>query len=130
MARMTDLETLIRDALPADLAARYDELAEPGLWTMAAAVLRGRLWWVATLFSAMMMVFLVLGVFCGVRFLGAEQVPNMLRWGAGMVLCVIAVIGGKIWYWMEMHRVALTSEVRRVELLQVAILTELGADRG
>ncbi len=91
---------------------------------MVAAVLRGQLWWVATLFTAMMVVFLVLGVFCGARFLGAEQVPTMLHWGAGMVLCLIAVIGGKIWYWMEMQRVAVTREVRHVELLLAAVLAE------
>jgi hypothetical protein len=47
----------------------------------------------------------------------------MLHWGAAMVLCLGAVTTIKMWYWLEMNRLALTREMKRLELT-VALLAE------
>jgi hypothetical protein len=92
---------------------------------MVTAIFRGRLRWFGVMFMAMVLVFAILAVWCAVRFLGAGTVPEMLRWGAGLFLCVITVIGGKTWYWMQMERVAITREIKRVELLVAHLATSL-----
>jgi uncharacterized membrane protein (DUF485 family) len=118
-----NVDQLIREALQVEDIEGFDQLGEPGLPDMVTEVFRGRLWWAGALFMFMILVMFILSIVCAVRFLGADEVPDMLRWGAGFFLCVVAVIGGKIWYWMQLQQLAVLREVKRVELL-VAHLSE------
>ena len=75
----------------------------------------------------------------GSKLRGAD-VPFLLQvekdlvgrlWGAAMLLCFGAVTAIKIWYWLEMNRLAITREVKRLELHVVQIaqkLEERGAE--
>ena len=125
MTRQVDIDVLIREALQAEELSELEHLGEPGLPEMVTAVFRGRMRWFGVMFMAMILVFAVLAVWCGIRFLRAESVQDMLRWGAGFFLCFVTVIGGKTWYWMQMERVALTREIKRVELLVAHLATGL-----
>jgi len=118
-----NVDELIRETLRVEDIGVFDQLGEPGLPDMVTGVLRGRLWWIGALFMFMIVLFFVLSVVCAVQFLGADDVPDMLRWGAGFFLSVVAVIGGKIWYWMQLQQLAVLREVKRVELL-IANLSE------
>ena len=68
------------------------------------------------------------GIVAGVRFIRADDERVMLLWGAAMLLCFGAVATIKIWYWLEMNRLAITREVKHVELHVVRLAQEL-ADR-
>jgi len=125
MASKNSVDELIREALKAEDADVLQQLAEPGLPDMVTDVFRGRLRWYGAMFLAMILVCAVLAVYCAVRFLGTADVPAMMRWGAGFFLCVIAALGGKNWYWMQMERLAMTREIKRVELLIAHLTTEL-----
>jgi hypothetical protein len=57
----------------------------------------------------------------------------MIRWGAAMLLCFGVITAIKIWYWLEMNRLALTRELKRVELRVAQLaqkLSEHGGDHG
>jgi hypothetical protein len=54
-------------------------------------------------------------------------VPEVIRWGVGFLFGFLTVIGGKTWYWNQMERVALTREIKRVELLVAQLAAELRA---
>lgn len=123
MTRERDVDILIREALHVEDIEGFDQLGEPGLPDMVTEVFRGRLRWIGAMFLFMIMLFFVLSIVCAVQFLGTDEVPDMLRWGAGFFLCVVAVIGGKLWYWIQLQQIAVTREVKRVELL-VAHLSE------
>jgi len=125
MARKNDVDELIREALKAEDVHDLEQLGEPGLPDLVTDVFRGKLRWYGAMFLAMILVFSVVAVYCGVRFLGTADVPEMMRWGAGFFLCVIAVLGGKNWYWMQLERLAMTREIKRVELLIAHLATEL-----
>jgi len=127
MTRGNDVDTLIRHALRAEDVAEFDALGEPGLPEMVTEVFRGRLWWAGVMFMFMVLVFFVGAVFCAIRFFAADGVPQMLHWGLGFLFCVITVIGGKIWYWMQLDRVATMREIKRVELLVAQLALELRA---
>lgn len=116
-------EERVRALLSGAELEAYDRLGEPGLPDMVTGVFRGRLWWIGALFMFMIFLFFVLSIVCAIQFLGADDVPDMLRWGAGFFLSVVAVIGGKIWYWMQLQQLAVLREVKRVELL-IANLSE------
>jgi len=125
MARKNDVDELIREALKAEDVHDLEQLGEPGLPDLVTDVFRGKLRWYGAMFLAMILVFTVVAVYCGLRFLGTADVPEMMRWGAGFFLCVIAVLGGKNWYWMQLERLAMTREIKRVELLIAHLATEL-----
>ena len=61
--------------------------------------------------------FAILAAYCATRFFAATDLPEMLRWAAGFFTSLILVVSGKIWYWMQMDRFAVTREIKRVELL-------------
>jgi hypothetical protein len=66
-------------------------------------------------------VIFALGLYCAWRFLQAPAVEPMLRWGVGLLLCAMAVLGIKLFSWMELEKNAIVREVKRLEL-QVARL--------
>ena len=127
MTRKIDADELIREAVRAEDVEEFDLLAEPGLPEMAIDLFRGRLRWYSVMFFAMMMAGTALALFCGFRFVSTSDVPAMLRWGAGFFLCVIAALGAKNWYWMQMEHVAMMREIKRVELLVAHLAAELKA---
>lgn len=124
MTRRKDVDDLIREAIRAEDVEQLQGLGEPGLPEMVTEVFRGRMRWYGAMFLGMIVVFTVAAVFCGVRFLAADEPSGLIRWGVGLLLSFLAVQGGKTWYWMQMERLAMIRELKRVELL----VAQLGAE--
>ena len=111
-----DLDNLIRDALSQEEAELFDRLGEPSLPEMVSDAFRGRSSWLMWLTGLVTAVFFGLSIYCAIRFLGTDHVPTMLRWFAGLIFCLLAVMANKTWSWMEMQRIAISREVKRLEL--------------
>jgi hypothetical protein len=120
-----DVDRMIREAFAAEGMEGLEKLGEPGLQETLTDVFRGRMRAYGAMFLAMILGCAALAVYCAVRFLGTNDVPQMLRWGAGFFLCFLAVQGGKSWYWMQLERLAMTREIKRVELLVAQLAAEL-----
>jgi hypothetical protein len=127
MARSAEVDELIRAAFEAEGVDGLDLVAEPSLPEMVTELFRGHLRWIGGLFMIMILVFFIVTVFCGLRFLDAREVPDMIRWGAGFFFGLVAVLAGKIWYWMEIERLTMTREIKRVELMVAHLASELRA---
>jgi prolipoprotein diacylglyceryltransferase len=125
MTHKNDVDQLIREALKAEDVADLEQLGEPGIPDMAIGVFRGRLRWYGALFLVIVLVCAVLAAYCGARFLVVTDVLQALRWGAGFFVCLIVVLSGKVWYWMQMERYAMTREIKRAELLVAHLAAEL-----
>jgi hypothetical protein len=41
----------------------------------------------------------------------------MMRWGAGFFFCANVARGSKLWYWMQVERISMIREIKRVELM-------------
>lgn len=65
----------------------------------------------------------VAAIFCGIRFVNASDARATALWGIAMLLAFGLLISIKIWYWLEMNRLAVMREVKRVEL-RVARMSE------
>lgn len=116
MRRESEMDCLVREALE-----------EPRIAGSADQLLCGRMGWCSVLLLALLLALAVLAFFCGVRFLQAEQVPEMLRWGAGLLLGFLAIQSGKTWFWIQHERIAMTREIRRVKRLVALLADELRA---
>jgi len=126
MNDMNDLDNKIRKALSNEDAAmigdpndglRLDQQVL-GVFKSGNRFMNG----VAMVFT---FVFLGLAIYCAVRFFETDVTKELLMWGFGFSMCVLAVSMLKLWFWMEMQRVAVTREVKRVELLSARMLEEL-----
>ena len=72
------------------------------------------------------LVFFGVSIWCAIRFFGAQDTKELLTWWFGFIIAIFAVSFMKIWFWLEMQRIAITREVKKVELLTARLLQELG----
>jgi len=125
-----DTDDMIREAL-----AEADEeiLEASGARSMAellAEVFRGRNRRLAIGGAIVNLALLVAAITSGVRFVRADDARATALWGIAMLLAFGALMAIKVWYWLEMHRLALMRDLKRVELrvAQIADRLERGAD--
>ena len=119
---MKDIDDQIKKALRAEDARVYEEFeVEPSVFDTLMETMRGRHRWLNILGAFWTLVFLVLAVLSAVQFFGAAETRDLILWASCCVICFSAVSMFKIWYFMEMQKVALTREIKRLEL-QIARL--------
>ncbi|MBX3359419.1 MAG: hypothetical protein KF745_13450 [Phycisphaeraceae bacterium] len=114
----TSIDERIRKALESDA------MVEPDLRDMIGDVIGRRTHWLNILSMLWTVVFLVLGVYCAVRFFGTDDLVLVVRWGVGVLLCTGAVSLLKMWFLMIINRNTILREVKRLELRLAA------SDRG
>jgi hypothetical protein len=121
---MNELDRAIRQSLSAEDTELFDRLgADQGLHRQVLDAFEGRLrWFNAAGWIAGAVLFALACVF-GWRFWFAQQLDDMLRWGAVSALAFAGIALIKVWFWMELQKNAIVREVKRLEL-QVASLAE------
>ncbi len=121
---MTDLNDRIREALRADDDEALAGLAdEPDIFEQVLETFRGRSRIIVLASIGVGVIFMAMAVVCLVQFFKATEVQSMLAWMTGFGFSLSAVMGMKIWYWMELQKNAITREIKRLEL-QVARLAK------
>ncbi|MBL4864737.1 MAG: hypothetical protein JKY63_07645 [Rhodobiaceae bacterium] len=128
MTDMNDLDEKIRKALSRDDAAMIGH-PNDGLRLdhQVIAVFKGGNLFMNAIAMIFTFVFFGLAIYCVVRFFHTDITKELLTWGFGFSTCALAVSMLKMWFWMEMQRIAVTREVKRVELLTARLLQELAS---
>lgn len=116
---------LIREALGEPSDEGVDELKTQSVAELLTETFRGQNRRLAYGGAVVNVVFFGATVLSGIRFLRADDLRVLLFWGFVMLLCFGAVTAIKIWYWMEMNRLAVTREIKRVELHVVQLAKRL-----
>lgn len=121
---MNELDRAIRQSLSAEDTELFDRFgADQALHRQVLDAFEGRLrWFNAAGWIAGAVLFGVACVF-GWRFWFAQDLEDMLRWGAVSALALAGVALIKVWFWLELQKNAVVREVKRLEL-QVASLAE------
>jgi len=119
---MQDLDKKIVEALRAEDAELFREAGdEPGVFEMLLDTFRGKRRWLNMLGVVVTLTFLALGIASAVAFFRADATRDLVLWAAACMLCLSAVAMLKVWYWMELQRIVVMREIKRVEL-QIARL--------
>ena len=114
---MSNLDDEIRAALRAEDAELFAEYGgELGVMESLKESFRGT-WrfhtvgvWVFTL------VLLGIAIWTAVRFFEATTVQAQVAWAAGFLYSTLMIMAMKVWYWMQLNKIALIHEIKRVEL--------------
>lgn len=119
---MNELDKKITEALRKEDAELFQDLGEePGVFEMLFETFRGKHRWLNVLGAALTVVFLGLGVASAIAFFRADATRDLIMWASACILCALLVAMLKVWYWMEMQRMVVMREIKRVEL-QIARL--------
>ena len=120
---MEDIDRLIKEALSEEDSEILDRLQEQSLFEPLMSNFQGKMKWIAMYSFFMILVIFALSIYCLVEFLKAEEIREMLLWGAGMTVGIVMVGMLKMWHWMQMDKNALLREIKRLEL-QVGLLVK------
>ena len=125
---MNNLDDQIRKALSPDDAEKIGN-PEDGLRLdqQVLGVFQGGNRFMNVIAMIFTFIFLGLAIYCVVRFFETDVTKELIAWGLGASMCFMAISMFKIWFWMEMQRLAVTREVKRVELLTARLLQELAS---
>jgi hypothetical protein len=123
---MNDIDRAIRQSLSAEDAELLDRLgADQSLHRQVLATFEGQLRWLnaAGWLAGFALFALALGM--AWRFLQAQEVGDMLRWGAASALAVAGLALVKVWFWMELQKNAIVREVKRLEVQVASLAAQL-----
>jgi hypothetical protein len=117
------LDQTVRESLSPEDAILFDTLAaDQALHRQLLAPFGGQLRWFNAAGWIIGLVLFAAACILGWRFTSAESLQDALRWGAAAALALAGVALVKVWFWLELQKLAIVREVRRLEV-QVASLS-------
>jgi len=96
---------------------------ELGLFGLVGESFKGTHKWAVVSVFTLMFIFLGLIIYCGYHFFNAEEIATKLNWLAGGITSFIIFGLLRLWYFMELNRISLKREIKRLEL-QVSLLVK------
>jgi hypothetical protein len=123
---MNNLDDQIRKALnPSDAEMLGDPDDGLRVDQLVISTFRSRHWIMTVPIVIVSFVVFALTIWCLVEFFDATEVQHMIGWAMGVITGTFMIGFTKIWFWMEMQRIAITREVKRVELLSARLIQKL-----
>ncbi len=122
-----ELDSLIHEALSQEDAEFFDRLGEPSILDMVGETFFGRqrfMVWVSVVFG---LVITALSVYCLIQFLTVTDLRQVALWGAGFIVGIAMIAALKIWYFIELQRIAISHQIKRLELQIAQLAAEVRA---
>ena len=96
---------------------------EPGFFGLIAESFRGKLKALVFTVFILILIFAVVLIYCAVNFFSVEDLESKLNWLAVGLTALIVIGLLRLWYFMELNRLSVIREVKRLEL-QIALLAK------
>ena len=113
---MEDIDKLIKETLTQEEAKFYDDLDEQNVLQMVWGLFKGKNKWIMYLMNMMTLIFFGLFIYCTIQFFNTDVTNDLIKWGIGGFVFLLAVSMLKMFAWMEMDKNALLREIKRLEL--------------
>lgn len=117
-----DIDALIKETLSEEEAKFYDDLDEQGIWGMVGGIFKGKLGWLVVIMNIINLIVFGLFIYCLIQFFNVTETNELIKWGVGVVICLMFNSMIKLYGWMQMDKNALMREIKRLEL-QVSSLS-------
>ena len=115
------IDDLIKAALSIEEAQFYNELGEQNLIEKLGEVHKGKIGWLASVMTVMVVLLFAVFVYCIVQFFNTEVTNELIKWASAGFLCMIAIGMMKLFIWLQMDKNDILRELKRLEL-QVSAL--------
>jgi hypothetical protein len=127
---MTHYDDVVRGALSPEDLSLYEALGRARTPVQQAFdTMRGEQRAFIFLVWAAGVAFLCLAVFAGVHFAGATSPRAMAGWAALAAFAVFSLGMLKLWFWMEVQKLTIMRELKRIELQLSATFTTSRSER-
>lgn len=119
---MNDIDDKILEAIRSESGETLENYSkELGLFGLVGESFKGAFGWAVKLVFFFVFVFIGLTVYCAINFFHTDDIATKLNWLAMGLAAFIVVAILRLWYFMELNRLSIKREVKRLEL-QVALL--------
>ena len=128
---MNDIDDKILAAIQADTEeSLQDYQHELGLFGLIGESFKGALGWVVVVAIVLMIIFAGLAIYCGINFFHASDIALKLNWFAGGLVAFIIFVILRLWFFMELNRLSIKRDIKRVELQVSLLATKMDSMRG
>ena len=114
---MTDIDERIRQALSAEDRALMETMGdEQGIFTLIGRSFQGKMKaFIVVAWIAMfgMFAFAVLSL---IQLLSTTDISAKIQWGVALIVSTQFLGGTKMWYFLELNKLAAARDIRRLEL--------------
>lgn len=126
---MSEIDDKIRETLRREEAELLEQM-ETGatLQEVMIDAYRGRHRWLNVIAFAWTFVALGMAIFAAYQFFQAETTQAMIAWATAFLWFSLWIAMLKIWFWMEMQRLPIAREIKRLELRIAELQQRLGKD--
>lgn len=114
---MNDIDNQIRKALTSEekqLAGTVGE--QQGIFDLIGRSFQGRMKSLIVISWVAMFVWFGFALFSAFKLFGASEVSTKINWGVGVIVAVQFLAGMKMWYFLELTKLATARDIRRLEL--------------
>jgi len=119
---MSDIDEKILAAIRTEAEESMGNYSEElGPFRLAIEVFKGAFRWVAGIAFVLMLAFIGVGVYCAINFFHATDIAIKLNWFSGVLLAIVVVTVIRLWFLMELNRLSIKRDIKRVEL-QVSLI--------
>lgn len=125
---MKDLDAWIRETLNEEEERFLARLEQPSLTELVGDTFRSRARWLTALSVFFSLAFVAVSAWSLVELLQASTPRALVLWQTLLLFSLLAVAANKLWFFLELQRVTLTRELKRLEL-QLAHLAARGEGR-
>lgn len=114
---MTDIDDRIRQALSAEDRALMDAIGdEQTIFDLIGRSFRGRMKALMVIAWVAMFAMFAFAVLSAVQLLAAPDVDSRINWAVALVVSTQFLLGMKMWYFLELNKLATARDIRRLEL--------------
>jgi hypothetical protein len=114
---MNEIDEKIRQALSAEDRALMDEIEEEQtFFDLIGNSFRGKMKTFMVIAWIAMFAMFGLAVYSLVTFLAASEISTKINWGVSFIVSMQFLAGMKIWYFLELSKLAAARDIRRLEL--------------
>lgn len=122
----------VDDQIIRDAVRREDERMELALeddlpiTELIISGFRGRQRWLTIFPMLVSLAYTVLLIWCAYEFFQSETTKHQIAWATGFLGAGLSICTTKIWIWGEWRRLAITREIKRLELRVAELGDRLG----
>ncbi|WP_179020154.1 DUF6768 family protein [Winogradskyella forsetii] len=111
-----DIDQLIKETLTKEEAKFYDSLEEQSVFAMIAGLYKGKNVWFTVVMHIVNIIAFAFAIYCTIEAFNAETTRGLVLWLGGFFISFTTMCMIKIYAWLQLHRNALTREIKRLEL--------------